>query len=292
MHDCGHAAARGRREPGARVPRAYRLGHAHSPVLAPRAAAIPAPYLHQPDCLNAAEQERAEELLRQRGMAGPREAAGRARAGASLARRAGSRGGRSAATCHARRGRAQCHARLEGIQSASQSPRALGSFCLPRFVYIGVGHGGSTTLMDRLAAHPQVAPNVVGLHKPWRETWYLSLAWPLVGPDEGAGNGEGGRSGGAVDPGAMPASVVSAARVGYATLFQRGLREAGGVLVSGEKTPSYWRFRGTATRLAAVALVQKLLMLLRDRGMDQEPVGTGEGIGWRGFHARIQRGSG
>ena len=131
-------------------------------------------------------------------------------------------------------------------------------------MYIGVGHGGSTTLMDRLAAHPQVAPNVVGLHKPWRETWYLSLAWPLVGPDEGAGNGEGGRSGGAVDPGAMPASVVSAARVGYATLFQRGLREAGGVLVSGEKTPSYWRFRGTATRLAAVAPGAKLLMLLRD----------------------------
>ena len=58
--------------------------------------------------------------------------------------------------------------------------------------------------------------------------------------------------------------TLELARLEYARLFPSGLNDAAGLLVAGEKTPSYWRGLGVAARAAALVPDARLLMVLRD----------------------------
>lgn len=112
--------------------------------------------------------------------------------------------------------------------------------CLPHLVYIGCGHSGSTTLLRRLEAHPQLSHNLQGMHaKVGRETWFMTDGWPQ-------------------------SDDVDEAKRRYASLWERGLAEYKGAVVGFEKTPSYWRHKGAADRARKVVPDARLVMMIRD----------------------------
>ena len=110
--------------------------------------------------------------------------------------------------------------------------------CLPSLIFIGLGHSGSTSFFHALSEHPQMVANDVGhRHKPGRETWFFNKFW-------------------------NPQWSTQFARAAYADLFPE--LEEGGMQVTYEKTPTYWRDIEVPARMASIVPNATLVLFLRN----------------------------
>ncbi|KAK3260452.1 hypothetical protein CYMTET_30587 [Cymbomonas tetramitiformis] len=119
----------------------------------------------------------------------------------------------------------------------------LGHLCLPHFIYIGMGHSGSTTLLKWLSTHPQVVVNSKAHKRRVNEPWFFNKIW-------------------------KDSASLQENRLQYARIFPRihsVVSQRAMLQVLGEKTPTYWSSSEVPGRIKKLLPHEpRFLMLLRN----------------------------